>query len=76
MSLRAHLLHYGAGVHSLQGEKSRNFFKHVADMVKSSFKIDHFGTEAGFYEASLETINSGRKWLKEEVEVRDAERLG
>lgn len=45
-------------------------------MVRSSFKIDHFGTEAGFYEASLETVNSGRKWLKEEVEVKDAERLG
>lgn len=45
-------------------------------MVRSSFKIDHLGTEVGFHETSLETVNSGRKWPKEEVSVRDAERLG
>lgn len=50
--------------HFLYHEKSTNYFQHVGNVVRCSFKIDHFGTEVGFYEMNLEAVNLGRKWPK------------
>ena len=50
--------------HFLYSEKSTNYFQHVGDKARCSFKIDHSGTEVGFYEMNSEAVNPGRKWLK------------